>query len=316
MPDTKKQSSLMSVLTICAIFIALLSFLLPYVSINFFGTHTMSGIDFIIEAIDGEEMPALLAVICPMLSVTGLIFAFTSMKSRKASVGTIISSGLGMIVMIVAMSDGDWDIIVALDYAAIGFYLYEVMSFAAVVLPAVSMYMSQNTVSGEVNRVPTPAPKPIPKPVPPVPGPTPTKKTVCPKCKATQEKDAAFCRFCGTPINNGKPIPPKPAPSPEPRPKPAPAPAPVVKAKDGKVMCPHCGARHVVGTIRCKYCGTAISGTSGPQANPVVAEKPVSAPVYKPTTTGKTGRKAVCPHCGARQGEDVINCKYCGTAMK
>lgn len=316
MPDTKKQSSLMSVLTICAIFIALLSFLLPYVSINFFGTHTMSGIDFIIEAIDDEEMPALLAVICPVLSVTGLIFAFTSMKSSKASVGTIISSGIGMIVMIVAMSDGDWDIIVALDYAAIGFYLYEVMSFAAVVLPAVSMYMSKNTVSGEVNRTPTPAPKPTPKPVPPVPGPIPAKKVICPKCKTEQEKDAAFCRFCGTPINNSKPIPPKPTPAPEPGPNPVPTPTPIAKAKDGKVMCPHCGARHMMGTTNCKYCGTAIVGTSHAKADPVVVEDPIPAPVYKPISTSKAGRKAVCPHCGARQSEDAINCKYCGTAMK
>ena len=314
MSDTKKQSSLMSVLTICAIFIALLSFLLPYVSISFFGTHTWSGIDLITEAIDDEEMPAMLAAACPLLSVVGLIFAFVSMKSTKASVGTIFTSGIGMIVMIVAMSDNDWDYVVYLDYASTGFYLYEIMSAAAVVLPAVSLHASKNTVQVDAGSAPISAPRPAPKPVSPASGPIPVKKTICPKCKAEQEKNAAFCRFCGTPINSSRPVPPKPAPAPGPVSNPGSTPTsrPAPKTKDGKVICPHCGARHMVGTANCKYCGTAITGTSGPKANSAVIEDPIP----RPTATSKAERKAICPHCGARQSLEVTKCKYCGTPMR
>ena len=316
MSGVKKRSSLLATLAVCAACVALVSFFLPFVSISFFGTYSYSAIELIEEIIDYPEFPYVGVPISLVCAILGIVFSLLALKIRGMEVGTIITSIAGMVIMIVAMISDLGLGISAINYAGIGFYLYEMASLAAIVLSLSARNISKSAETSVAGGIPNPAPKPIPKPVPPVPGPTPTKKTVCPKCKATQEKDAAFCRFCGTPINNGKPIPPKPAPSPEPRPKPAPAPAPVVKVKDGKVMCPHCGARHVVGTIRCKYCGTAISGTSGPQANPVVAEKPASASVYKPAATGKSERRAVCPHCGARQSEDVVNCKYCGTAMK
>ena len=150
----------------------------------------------------------------------------------------------------------------AIDYAAIGFYLYEIASLAAIVLSISARYISKSAESSADGRIPSPAPKPAPKPVPPAPGPTPTNKAICPKCKAVQEKDAAFCRFCGTPINNSKPIPAKPTPMPNPTPNPSPTPAPVPKpapkTKDGKVVCPHCGARQSEDAINCKYCGTAM----------------------------------------------------------
>ena len=114
----------------------------------------------------------------------------------------------------------------AIDYAAIGFYLYEMASLAAIVLSVSASYISKHEEPSTVGEIPTPAPKPVPKPVPPTPGPTPTNKVVCPKCKAVQEKDAAFCRFCGAPLNNSKPISPKPTPIPKPTPPPSPAPTP------------------------------------------------------------------------------------------
>lgn len=306
MPDTKKGSSPISVLTICAIFIALLSFLLPYVSINFFGVHTISGIAFIVEAIEYEELPAMLVVICPVLSVAGLIFAFASMKSSKVSVGTIVSSGIGMIIMIVAMSGGDLDIIVALDYAGIGFYLYEVMSFAAVVLPAVSLYMSKGTTLGKDDPISTPKPNPAPKP-------SSLTKKICPKCKKEQDKDASFCRFCGTPLGESTAAPPAPKPDPKPAPKSAPKDDPI---KNRKVICPHCGARHIEGTTKCKYCGTLFDGNESvsPKPGPVPHPNPAATPAPNPAPLKKDG-KVICPHCGARQKEDTAKCKYCGTPI-
>lgn len=316
MSDTKKHSSLMAILAVCTVFVALISFFLPFVSISFFGTYSYSALELIEEIIDYPEFPDVGVLISLVCTILGIVFSLLALKKRGMEVGTIITSAVGMIFMIVAMTSDIGLGQSAIDYAAIGFYLYEIASLAAIVLSISARYISKSAESSADGRIPSPAPKPAPKPVPPAPGPIPAKKAICPKCKTEQEKDAAFCRFCGTPINNSKPIPPKPTPAPEPGPNPVPTPTPIAKAKDGKVMCPHCGARHMVGTTNCKYCGTAIVGTSYAKADPVVVEDPISAPVYKPISTSKAGRKAVCPHCGARQSENAINCKYCGTAMK
>ena len=97
---------------------------------------------------------------------------------------------------------------------------------------------------------PAPAPTPDPKPTPapaPKPAPAPVAKTFCtnPACRKELDKNAAFCRFCGTSVMPmPKPEPPKPAP-----PKPAPA---------GKVICPHCGAKQPAENEKCKYCGTPL----------------------------------------------------------
>ena len=178
-------------------------------------------------------------------------------------------------------------------------------SFATIILAISARSMSKNTGSSDADKAPTPAPALGSMPKPPVSAPIPVKKVVCPKCNAEQDKNAAFCRFCGTPINNSKPVPtePGPTPVPAPIPDPAPTPKPAPKTKDGKVMCPHCGARHTAGTSSCKYCGTAI-----------MDEHNTSYP--KPISVSKSERKAICPHCGARQSESAVTCKYCGTAMK
>lgn len=312
MSGTKKQLSLMAILAVCAVFVALISFFLPFVSISFFGTYSYSAIELIEEIIDYPEFPDVGVLISLVCTVLAIVFSLLAMKKRGMEIATIITSAVGMVLMIVAMTSDIGLGQSAIDYAAVGFYLYEMASLAAIVLSVSARYISKHEESSAVGESPTPAPKPTPKPVPPAPGPIPTNKVVCPKCKAVQEKDAAFCRFCGTPINNCKPIPPKPTPNTDP----APVPKPTPKTKDGKVMCPHCGARHVAGTTSCKYCGTTVSEINDSQANPVVIEEPISAPVYKPVTMGKAERKAVCPHCGARQSEDAVNCKYCGTAMK
>ena len=306
MYDPKKQSSLMATLAVCAVFVALISFFLPFVSINFFGTHSYSALELIEEIIDYPEFPDIGVLISLICTVLGIIFSLLALKKPGTEVGTIIASAVGMILMIAAMTSDIGLGLSAIDYAAVGFYLYEMAGLAAIILSVSTRYISKHEESSANGEIPTPAPKPAPNPVPPVPRPTPTNKVVCPKCKAALEKDAAFCRFCGTPINNSKPIPPKPDPDPTPAPKPEP------KTKDGKVICPYCGARHMAGTANCKYCGTAIIGTSGPKDDPVVIEDSIPAP---PAPTGKAERTAVCPHCGARQGEKTAKCKYCGTSM-
>ena len=95
-------------------------------------------------------------------------------------------------------------------------------------------------------------------------------------------------------------------------------PKPEAKTKNEKVVCPHCGARHIVGTVSCKYCGTAIgdkvvSTASRFDGGAEESFTPQTTP--KSDSAGKVARKAICPHCGARQSEDAVICKYCGTSM-
>ena len=302
----------MAMLAVCAVFVAFVSFFLPFVSISFIGTYSYSAIELIEEIIDYPEFPYVGVPISLICTILGIIFSLLALRIRGMEVGTIITSAVGMLIMIVAMISDLGLGISAINYAAIGFYLYEIASLAAIILSVSARYTSKSADASADGGIPSPAPKPTPKPVPPAPGPIPTKKTICPKCKAEQEKDAAFCRFCGTPINNSKKKPyPEPDPEPGPEldpeldPVPGPGPTPPPKPKDGKVICPYCGARQLAGTTTCKYCGTAITGVSSSKVDPV---KPISA--------GKPGKKAVCPHCGARQNEGISNCKYCGTAMK
>ena len=305
MSDTKKQSSLMSVLTLCVVFIALISFFLPLYSVNFFGTYSYSGFDAVMDAIDDPEFPELGIALCLICSIIGIICSLFAIKNSNAGVCIIITSAIGMILMIVSMSD-DSDILKAIDYAAAGFYLYEIMCFSAIILSAVSMYMSK----GNDNPVPTPEPEPKP-----VPKPTPTPKKMCPICKKEQDKDAAFCRFCGAPLSGSKPTPPTPEPAPKPTPKPTPNDDPT--KKKGKVICPHCGARHIEGTTKCKYCGTSFDGSESvpPKPEPDPHPNPMPTPTPNPTPLKKDG-KVICPHCGARQKEDAIKCKYCGTPIR
>ena len=276
MSDTKKHSSLSATLAVCTLFIALISFFLPFVSINFLGKHSFSTLGLIEVIIDHPEFPEAGLLISLVCTILGIVFSLLALKNRGMEVGTIITSAVGMVFMIVLMTDKSGYGLSLIDYAGIGFYLYEIASLAAIVLSISARHTSKSAESSADGRIPSPAPMPAPKPAP------------------------------------------KPAPAPEPRPNPVPTPTSTstAKAKDGKVMCPHCGARHVTGTTTCKYCGTVIVETSHAKADPVLVEDPIPAPVYKPISTNKAERKAICPHCGARQSEDAINCKYCGTAMK
>ncbi len=363
MTDAKKQTSVMTAITLCVLAVALLSYFLPLFSINFFGTHSYTGLDAIIEAFQDLEFPELYIAMSAVFGVLAVIFAAISLKEGMMLIGTIFFAMAGMVLMLLGMCD-DSDFIKAIDYAAIGFYLYEVMNFVAIVLSAAAIYTIKSNPAAPRNPIPGYDPIPLPsgkticvkcgaeqktgavfcrvcgapvgggkpmppKPAPVVPIPAPSEKIICPKCKKELVKGASFCLYCGAAINGSKPVPPKPTPKPVPvpvsepkpvpvpAPKPAPVPAPKPAPKaERKVICPHCGARHVEGTEKCKYCGTAISGSGAVEQEDATVILPTSAPTPKNPGSGKAERKAVCPHCGARQGTDVVNCKYCGTPMR
>ena len=287
-----KQLSQMPILAVGTALLAFISLFLPLISINFLGSHSYStmdifeglgGIGGILEDLEPASVSLLLVLVCTLLA---LIFSPYARKNKKAGTGTIIVSVIGMILMLVIMT---YDLglgIKGMDYAGIGFYLYELASLATVVLTACAVRASNHTTSvvhapmpsepvhtpppaAEPKYAPAPAPKPMPNPSPkptPVPAPKPT-----------------------------------PVPGPKPTPVSPPVPRPEPKAKDDMVICPRCGAKQVAGTISCRYCGTGFGGTS--------IKKP-HAPVKKEE------RRAICPHCGARQSEENLKCKYCGTPMR
>jgi len=112
---------------------------------------------------------------------------------------------------------------------------------------------------------------------------------VCAKCNAKLTRDAAFCPHCGAPTTV--------------------APDPV-----RPVVCPKCGVRLEKNAKFCFSCGCSLwEREVTPKPTPV--PKPHPAPV--PTSAKDKGdRKAICPHCGARQSTENTNCKYCGTPMR
>lgn len=115
------------------------------------------------------------------------------------------------------------------------------------------------------------------------------EKITCPKCGVALEADAVFCVHCGAPLKDWHKLEPEPALT---------------------VHCPSCMETLGADAVFCTYCGTSLKGSTTHKSVPVTADVP------KKTVKTKADRPAVCSHCGARQAADVMNCKYCGTAMR
>lgn len=131
---SKKNNSVV-VLTICACVATVLSFFLPLISLSLFVTVSQSGFDY---AMSGEFA----ILICLLLSVIGLVCAIVAYKKPKFAGGTIGSSLLSMIVLFVALSTTK-GFLRPIDYVASGFYVYMISHFAAMVLAAVSLYLTK-----------------------------------------------------------------------------------------------------------------------------------------------------------------------------
>ena len=126
MSDAKKQSSLIATLAVCAVFVALVSFFLPFVSISFFGTYSYSAIELIEEIIDYPEFPDVGVLISLICTVLAIVFSLLAMKKRGMEIGTIVTSAAGMILMIVAMTSDIGLGQSAIDYAAIGLWRQDI----------------------------------------------------------------------------------------------------------------------------------------------------------------------------------------------
>lgn len=119
--------------------------------------------------------------------------------------------------------------------------------------------------------------------------------------------------------------PPPPAPAPAapvfeaPAPPPAPAPAapvmasPAPEAPASKVYCPTCRVELAPGTRQCRYCGNTVHAVAVPGVSAARRSTVISV-AGSGASADKAARKAICPHCGAKQ-LPAPNCKYCGTPM-
>lgn len=245
----KEQSSMLTAFVVCASVVALVSYLLPFLRVQFLGTHSASGFELLADALDYPEFPSLCIIVSFFFAVIAAISSLCALSKHGALVGTIIGAGSGAIAAIVALTGNDivgWS--TDIEYAAVGFYLFEITSWVAVVMSVIALQAPHNDSSGVVAEPPRHD----------IPGKTSADKAICPKCKKKQDGDGAYCRFCG-----------------------------------------------------------ALMKEAAADSNPEpVYTPPAYTPPATPVPSDKATRRAICPHCGARQKEDVQKCKYCGTPMK
>lgn len=269
----KNRTSLLALLVMCAMFLALISLFMPLVSVGFFGTWSWSAMDVLLEEAGDDEIRPFIAF-CMAGSIVGGIFAAIGYKKVKLVLVSLIIAAANCVMMVAAMSED-------IDYAAIGFYLFELMNLAALVMSIVGLYLNGKTQE-EVVVQPT---------------------VVCASCGASMEAKAAFCAKCG---------------------------AAAKKPESRMISCPKCSAAQPADAMFCSKCGSSLRGDVMPKtpsvttpSTPTPTPTPTSTPTPAPTSTStpasakdKGDRKAVCPHCGARQSTENTNCKYCGTPMK
>lgn len=233
MTISKRQENLMRYLTICVLFVALISFLLPYMSVDFLLSITYSGVELIEMLIEEGKMPGVLIVLCPVASLLSLLCVCLPKKTKKLPIILIASSAVGMIAMIIAMStEGDL-IGEYIGYADIGFYLYEMMSFVAIAFTAAGVSISKSTVSSPSAVEYTGMPKGT--------GIISTKKK-CPSCGVNIAEDAIFCPGCGKKIGEYE--------------------AKVAyKAEKSMMNCPKCAKSIEKESEYCPFCGAATTAT-------------------------------------------------------
>ena len=237
----------MSLLTACACAVAAISFFMPLISYNFFGSWSYSGIDFIAEDIE-DAYPLAIALGC---SVIGFIVGIAGNKNGKSLIVNLLLSvvGIGMMVFIFVEED-------IFSEAGMGFYLFMTMHLAAIIMSIAGLSGSESGGETEEKKICPNCGKKVrenqmfcdncgvnlgEKPEPPM-------ENKCKACGKVIDKDVAFCRFCGASTKE-VPVPPI---------SPAPPTSPANKPVKRTAICPHCGAKQLEGTTTCKYCGTSM----------------------------------------------------------
>lgn len=239
-----KTSSTLALLTMAAMFLGVLCFFLPLVTVNFFGSHSFTAMDVVVGDVSDDTARTCLTI-CLAASVFGGVFAGLGYKSAKMLVVSLILSLANCALMAATMAE-------AMDYAAIGFHLFEILNVAALIMSIIGV-----SISGQ-QRTTTILLQPDKKSISCATcgaqmeadavfcskcGTSVAKKVVrsmivCPTCYAEQDSDAVVCSICGQPMRQKKES---------------------GKNKgDRNAICPHCGARQSSENTHCKYCNTPM----------------------------------------------------------
>ena len=155
----------------------------------------------------------------------------------------------------------------------------------------------------------------------PIPAPVAPESPKCHRCGSDLAEGMKFCRICGAPV------------AAESTPVPAPAAA---EAKSEKKTCRRCGAMLMEGAKFCAICAAPVAEIPvvRPEPRPerkvcrkcgtalqpgakfcVACATPVEVVGGGLGGVPKSERRAICPHCGARQSEENRYCRYCSSPM-
>ncbi len=128
----KSPSFILSVLSVFTTVFSLIAYFLPFLSVNFFGKITKTGFDLFMDVLDDFDMPEAGIALAFICSVICVVLSIVSVKARKASIGTIFFSAACMVLAYIGISED-------FDYASMGFYMFEIFSFASIIISTLSL---------------------------------------------------------------------------------------------------------------------------------------------------------------------------------
>lgn len=122
----------------------------------------------------------------------------------------------------------------------------------------------------------------------------PTETTVCPECGETLPLTSIFCHKCGASISQLSQHK-------------------VVKRK----ICPHCGQFNSTDSAYCSYCFCTLADAQVTQMQVVHEVKNLGDVIVKETMLDDgSGKRKVCPNCGALNPANEVFCVSCGLKLE
>lgn len=175
------NKKIFTVLSICAAAVSLISLFMPFLSVEFFGSYSESGVELLSDVFDYIDYPAGGMVVALGAALISLIFCLVALANDKISIVSAIFSIGAMVAMFIGLSED-------MDYAAVGFYMFEAAQLAVVVLSLVSVcYKNGSSQSVTANHVSPAAPS----------ANGGIAARYCVGCGTPLSAEAKFCPNCG-----------------------------------------------------------------------------------------------------------------------
>lgn len=181
--DANSKKLTLCIITIAASAVMTISCFLPIVTVSMFGYKQSSSI---MQSISEELLPEA-TLILPLLCILSLVFSVVSIKNYRALYGTAITSVIGAAMLVIVMNTPDDFLRIRLaDYAGIGYYLFMLASFTAIVLSVVVLTQA----SGWVKR------DHVSEPEAPFTRSLVEEESECQRCGASVPKGTTLCWKC------------------------------------------------------------------------------------------------------------------------